>query len=367
MAQSRQLLERQRFEIVQEIDKTNKLLKETEKNQKIIFSDLSIIQSQINNRKKLLDQIQKEIDFIDSHSDEKQNNIALLQNELDSLNNQSNIILRSALREKLQRDPIVSFLSIKSMGESFLKMSYYNRLKSFIDLKLQRVSGTTMEIEKEIADLTKEKEQKKNALIEIEKQSELLSNEEDKQRVLISSLKTDEEALKTALKQQLRERESKNIAIENIIKSRFGEESNSFSTADVVSLSSMKGKLKWPVEDGIISAKYGKQRHPTLTNLTIVNNGIDIRAALGSQVLAVASGQVVSVSKLAGYGRMIIVNHQEYYSVYSKLEEVFVKKGDVINEGKLLGTLLVRNNSSELHFEIWKGDKTLNPQSWLKK
>jgi murein DD-endopeptidase MepM/ murein hydrolase activator NlpD len=156
-----------------------------------------------------------------------------------------------------------------------------------------------------------------------------------------------------------------NVAIENVINSRFGQEA-SINTNDGFSIDRRKGTLNWPVKSGIISSKYGIQPHPTLKNITLSNNGIDIRAQKGSEALAVASGKVVGVTDLAGYGKMIILKHSQYFTVYSKLENVYVQNGDSVEEGTKLGTLSLKNGVSELHFEIWNNNKTENPEKWLK-
>jgi septal ring factor EnvC (AmiA/AmiB activator) len=70
---------------------------------------------------------------------------------------------------------------------------------------------------------------------------------------------------------------------------------------------------------------------------------------------------------MSGFGTTIIVEHSQYYTVYSKLAEAFVKKGDTVEAGSKLGTLEVKNESSELHFEIWNDNKTQNPSEWLVK
>ena len=365
-AQSRSQLESQRFDIIKEIDDTNKLLEETEKNQKTLVSDLSIIQKQITNRKKLLEQIQKEISFVDASIVDKGKNIKLFQLSLDSLKTQYQVILRAAFREKKMRDPLISLLSQKSMSETFLKDNYYNRLRSFIDAKLDVIKSNTHQIENEIAELNIEKKNKTQVLEEVRKQSELMVNEQDRQKAMIVSLEEDESALRSALDQQKLNRESMNVAIENIINSKFGLSNTAFIPASNEKFSSKKGKLNWPVKGGVVSSKYGKQSHPTIKNLIISNNGIDIRAPRSSKVNVIAAGEVVGVSEMNGFGKMVIVNHKDYYSVYSKMQEVYVSKGQILTEDQLLGILAVKRNQSELHFEIWRNNETVNPEKWLK-
>ena len=365
-AQSRSQLESQRFAIIKEIDDTNKLLEETEKNQKTLVSDLSIIQKQITNRKKLLEQIQKEIAFVDVSIGNKDEYIKEFQLSLDSLKTQYQIILRAAFREKKMRDPLVSLLSLKSMSETFLKENYYNSLRSFIVNKFDAIQSNTIQIEQEIAKLNTEKNNKILVLEEVKMQSELLVSEQDRQKDKIASLKEDESALKSALDKQKLNRESMNVSIEKIINSKFGLSNTAFIPASNEKFASKKGNLNWPVKGGVVSSKYGKQRHHTIRNLMISNNGIDIRAPRSSEVMVIAAGEVVGISEMNGFGKMVIVNHKDYYTVYSKMENVFVTKGQILSENELLGILAVKRNLSELHFEIWRNNETVNPETWLK-
>ena len=74
---------------------------------------------------------------------------------------------------------------------------------------------------------------------------------------------------------------------------------------------------------------------------------------------------------IPGAGKVIMISHGEFRTVYANLKEVYVKKGDQVKKGQELGVLLSLENSklSEAHFEIWKitskGMHTENPASWL--
>ena len=131
-----------------------------------------------------------------------------------------------------------------------------------------------------------------------------------------------------------------------------------------------KGKLSWPVERGEITGKYGKHRHHVVSTATIDNNGIDISTTKQALVRAVFGGKVTSVMVIPGAGKVVMVSHGEYRTVYANLQEVFVRKGDQLEIKESIGKLLPNENGiSEAHFEIWKissdGMNTENPSYWL--
>lgn len=134
---------------------------------------------------------------------------------------------------------------------------------------------------------------------------------------------------------------------------------------------SNKGKLPWPVAKGTITQNYGKNQHPTLPNVFLQNNGIDISTDLNANVLAVFKGEVTTVINIPGAGQVVIVKHGNFRTVYSNLQEVFVTKGTIVETKAPIGRLLPgpTGNISIAHFEVHetKGNNVtqLNPTLWI--
>ena len=130
-----------------------------------------------------------------------------------------------------------------------------------------------------------------------------------------------------------------------------------------------KGKLPWPSEKGIISSTFGEHKHPVLRKVKVKNNGIDILTDKDGIVQTVFSGTVISVRAISNTNTAIIIRHGEYFTVYSNLNKVFVKRGDKVQTKQEIGTVFTNPSDSktELHFEIWKGRSLLNPAYWIVK
>ena len=104
----------------------------------------------------------------------------------------------------------------------------------------------------------------------------------------------------------------------------------------------------------------------------IDNNGVDITTSKNALVRSVFEGKVTSVLIIPGAGKVVMISHGEYRTVYANLQEVFVKKGEIVTVKENIGKLLAKSNGvSESHFEIWKissnGMNTVNPSLWLSK
>jgi len=130
-----------------------------------------------------------------------------------------------------------------------------------------------------------------------------------------------------------------------------------------------RGRLPWPVPSGFVSRGFGRQRHPTLKNIEITNNGIDIRTDENAAVSAVEGGRVAGVQFIPGHNYTVVIQHGDYYTVYSNLTESNVQKGDNVRAGHVLGRVSANNitGTTELHFEVWREKERLNPAVWIKK
>ncbi len=125
-------------------------------------------------------------------------------------------------------------------------------------------------------------------------------------------------------------------------------------------ITSMKGKLPWPVQGEVIAKFETSGKDP--------NRGLGLDVAEGSTVRAVYSGKVVHDAVLRGFGRVIIVVHEgDYYSLYAYLSSSRVKVGDDVARGTPLGTAgyYPKAKGPGLYFELRFRQKPINPFGWL--
>lgn len=115
----------------------------------------------------------------------------------------------------------------------------------------------------------------------------------------------------------------------------------------------------WPVKGSVISAfQSGKG----------LNKGIDIGAKLGESVLAAADGEVVYAgSGLRGYGKLIIIKHQNsYLSAYAHNSQLLAKEGDVVKRGQKIAEVGSSGTQSvKLHFEVRHDGVPKDPLQFL--
>lgn len=120
--------------------------------------------------------------------------------------------------------------------------------------------------------------------------------------------------------------------------------------------------FSWPVQGAILS-EYGPKsggRH---------NDGINIGAPNGTAVRAAEAGEVVYAgNELAGFGNLVLIRHaQGWMTAYGHMGKASVSRGTVVKKGQTIGAVGKTGSvkAPQLHFEIRKGSKALNPQKYL--
>ena len=122
-----------------------------------------------------------------------------------------------------------------------------------------------------------------------------------------------------------------------------------------------KDRFIWPVK-GKLRAKFGIQPNG------MYYNGIKIAAKESAPVIAAASGIVIFSGSLKDYGETIIIKHEDNYAtVYTNLNNKFVKVDDMVKKGSRIAILGKSQKKGEvlLSFEIRYKNKARNPLFFL--
>lgn len=104
-------------------------------------------------------------------------------------------------------------------------------------------------------------------------------------------------------------------------------------------------------------------------NTVTVQNGLDIGAAAGAPVRAIAPGRVVHAGWFKGYGNLIIVDHGEgYHSLVAHLGTMQTAMGEDVAAGAVLGTVGDSGSlkGTYLYFEIREHGRPVDPRPWLR-
>jgi murein DD-endopeptidase MepM/ murein hydrolase activator NlpD len=121
-------------------------------------------------------------------------------------------------------------------------------------------------------------------------------------------------------------------------------------------------KFLWPVRGKLLS-KFGSKGQG------VHSDGVNIAAPRGSAIRSAENGIVAySGTELKGFGNLILIKHSNgFMTAYAHTSTMLVKRGDVVKRGQTIAKVGSSGNvaSPQLHFQIRKGKKTLNPMRYL--
>ena len=118
----------------------------------------------------------------------------------------------------------------------------------------------------------------------------------------------------------------------------------------------------WPVEGEVIT-EFGPAARG------VHNDGINIAAVAGADVLASAAGTVAFIGReIKTFGTLVLVKHKDgVITAYAHLDSVLIKKGDVVEGGQKIATVgqTGKVDTPQLHFEIRKARQPIDPRSLI--
>ncbi len=372
-AQSRKALEKKKQSVLKQIEVTNNLLDETERNKKQGYNRLLIIKRRVALRKELISTLRDELNGIDQEIEKKADIIANLEKELAKLKEEYAKLIYFAYKNRKNYDKLMFILAADDFNQAYRRLKYLQQYNKYRRDQAQKIVNTQKSLAYELAELKEVKTKKNQMLQQKRNEQNYLQEEQQKEMAAIDNLKSKESELKA----DLRRANSIKANLEKEIKALIAKEAeeNSFYknlTNEEVVLSdaflNSRGKLPWPVTEGVIIESFGEHAHPVLKGVKVINEGIDIKVSRNYQVRAIYSGQVKKIFSIPGANTSIILRHGHYLTVYSNLSDVHVKVGDFVRSGSYIGDVFTMRNHEKnaiLHLRIYEENKTLNPEQWL--
>ncbi len=374
VAQSREELERRRQALERKIRHTSQILKETRANKAAALDQVATLRQQIRQREELIAILHQEIELIEERLARTTEVVNALQNDMHRLKEEYARMLRVAWRQKLQHSNLLFLFSAHSFNQLLLRWQYLKQYENYRQRQSELIASTQQTLARKKEMLEQRRKEKQALLRKAERQAQLLQYEMREHEALLANLEGDEARLVRQLEAQQRDREKLNRAIEAYIREEMtrreerlhAAEETTAAPAAGADFGKMRGRLAWPVR-GTVVRPFGKHPHPSLPQVMIENNGIDIRSAQGSTVRAVYDGIVVATSFVPGSNYMVLLSHGTWYTVYANLEDVVVEKDQQVKGGQPLGKVATNpaSGAAILHFEIWKGKEKQNPARWL--
>ncbi len=370
-------LQKEKEKAEREIEITTRLLSQAEQKEKASLSNLQLINNNISQRNKIISGLNSEIRLYDEFIGNNTLADRMLTEDIEKMKAEYAKLLRLTYLSGRKGSNLMFLLSAESFNQAYRRMLYMRRYSAVRNEQAVTIKSLQQLLIQKAETLKKLKETRLGLLNEAKIENQKLDAEKRLQNREIQELKKQQNDLRRKLEQQRKieqqlEREIQRIVEEEAKKNReAGEPAYALTPEQKLtgeSFEQNRQKLPWPVERGVITERFGIQRHPVLQNVQIRNNGINIATEPDSKVRAVFNGEVSRVFAITGGNSAIIIRHGNYLTVYSNLREINVKKGDRVSTYQNIGTVYSDADDagkSILKFQVWRESEKLNPEEWI--
>ncbi|MBE0676897.1 MAG: peptidoglycan DD-metalloendopeptidase family protein [Bacteroidales bacterium] len=370
--QTRAELEERRRQTLDEIAYVDKLLQATAKQRTQGVNDLKVIDNRIGLRENVIAGMRSEIELLNYRIELNTIAIDMMEEDLVRLRSEYAGNIKAAMNASKGYHPAIFILSARDFNQGYKRMKYIQQAAVYRRRQTEIISDIMIQIVESKNRLESDRQELNDLKGKEEAQKRQLETEQQRKRRLIQELSGKEKQLK----QELENKRKIAARIQTEINKIIEEEKKKALASDMTpeqrligsDFATNRGRLPWPVERGIITARFGKQQHAVLKNVTEDNMGIQITSTGNTQVRSVFKGEVVRVFGISGGNMAVIIRHGKYLSVYQNIINVKVKPGDKVDTKQILGDLFLEadaGNKGMLNFMIFEETKKLNPELWI--
>ena len=388
--QTRKQLELQRKKLNKEIKQVNRLLFNEKKKGKNALEALKDINKKIEVRSELISTINAEASILSTEISVNEAKLKKLNDKLTELKRDYADMIFKSFKSKSKQSRAMFLLSSQNFYQAYKRLEYMKQYTSFRKNQGEEIVKSTDFVKKMNDSLFLQKNLKDTLILFQEQQKKQIEADKSSQEKLITSIKKKEGKYKRELQKKVKEEKRVVAKIDKIIRDEIARanriaaeklklkdnsksvKKNEFiltpeAKALAVNFELNKGKLPWPVTEGIVVRKFGKQPHPSFPGITINGTGLHIVTKQGRDAKSIFNGKVLNVLVNSEGRRNVLVQHGNYISSYNNLENIYVKKGDDLKTGEKIGQIFTDKVSkkTKLVFVLFKNTTRLNPSSWI--
>ncbi|NSW45905.1 MAG: peptidoglycan DD-metalloendopeptidase family protein [Bacteroidales bacterium] len=415
-AQDRKELEIKRKKTQKEIEYTNSLIKKTRLEKKNSMNQLLVLNKKISAREELINNMQSEIQYLDSRINILNIKLDSLEKDLIQLKHAYAQMIVFAYKTRSAYDKLIFVLSAENFNKSYRRLRYLQYYGEYRQKQITHIINTKTEMKNILLQLKEKKNQKEQLKSETEKEKLELSKDKEEQTKILSNLKKQEsellkklneqkkadkqlqESIKRLIAEEMRkareeaERKAKALAEQrakenaknknnktetNVANKTTSTNENKSTHTELLltpeeqllndKFEANRGKLPWPTERGVILSSYGEHEHAVLKGVKVRNDGVYISTLPNAKVRSIFDGEVSKVLAIPGKNKIVLIKHGNYFTVYANLSDVFVQPGQKVKTKQNIGTASTDLDEDKTYVElqIWNGNIKLNPELWI--
>ncbi|WP_373057273.1 murein hydrolase activator EnvC [Zunongwangia sp. H14] len=377
---NREELEKKRLELRKEISKINELRSSNKQKEKSVLTQVEDLNQQIKRTENLIKVTNQQANLLTQEINANTQKISSLREELQQLKDDYAKMIRRSYKSKSQQSRVMFLLSSESFLQAYKRLQYMKQYTNYRKEQGEQIRSRTEDLQRLNKNLADQKEEKEQLIAENRKTRQQLEENRKSQQALMATINKKEGQFAAQIKERQQEINRIDQQIEEMIRAsiaKANEESGSTSR-DVYKLTPAakalaadfaknKGKLPWPVKSGVVTMSFGQHPHPIVQTAIINNNGVNIDTDPGGKARAVFNGTVSEVQLLKGANKAVMVRHGDYITIYDNLDEVYVKRGDVVSTEQEIGEVATNRTTGKttLHFLIFRNTQKMNPADWI--
>ena len=372
-------LEAQKKLLQQEIVQINALIKTSAKKRANVLTQVETVQLKMDRQDALIQLTNRQINRLNQEININLRNIEKLRTELTSLKKDYAEMVVSARKNKSTQNRLMFLLSSESFWQAYKRMAYMKQYAAYRKQQGEQIAAKTKALQQYTSDLVAQRKDKKQLIEENRKAQKELDSIRKRQSSLVLELKKRERNYSAQIKKKQKQQEAIEKEIARLIREaiaasnkKAGTKTGNFvltpeAKALAASFASNKGRLPWPVEKGIVTQRFGTQRHPVVRTTTIKSNGVSLSVPAGASARSVYEGIVLNIVQFKGSNPIVLIQHGNYITSYKNLSKVYVKKGARVTAKQAIGQIFTNKDTGKtvLQFSIFQNTTPQNPALWL--
>jgi len=372
-------LEAQKISLTKEISQINSLILDSRKKSKNLANELEDIQLKISVRDKLININNSQLNNLTNIIYNQTEKLSDLEKDLIKLKEEYEKIIYSSYKKKSTQMKLMFLFASENINQGFKRFQYFKQYSKYRKKQADKIVLIQTQISQTIDSLQIRKNNKQNIIDENREVKETLTKEKQLQNTLFKNLLKNQKNYALEITEKEKQTRLIDNEIQKLIRLAIAESNKNNNSTNFAltpegrlistNFQANKGRLPWPLKQGVVVRRFGTQPHPVVRTTTINSNGISIATSPNSLAYSVFDGEVLSVYGFSGGNPGVLIRHGKYISNYQNLSSIFVKKGDKINANDEIGIVFTNESTGKtvLKFNIFNELKPENPTIWLDK
>jgi septal ring factor EnvC (AmiA/AmiB activator) len=421
-SKEQQDLEKQRQQLKREIEETQQLLDKNKKTTKENISSLALINKKLSLQENVLDNINRDINFLNNNIYKSQRDINKMQLLLDTLKQDYAKSMIYSYKNRGNSEFLNFIFSASSFNDAIKRITYLKSYRNYREMQGENILRTQELLRGRINELSGNKKKKSIILQTQSKEIDVLQTQQEEKNQVVKQLKAQgkelnkqvaakkkqiqkvSNAITAAIRRAVEEakrasaakaNEERKIREAELKASKNNTAKNDADIANTKTITKVptkptpatpvkqgsvllnttaeitlnenfiknKGILPWPVDKGYTLLHYGANK---VAGLEIISQGISIGCDIGTPVKIIFGGEVVLVNNYDDV-QMVVVKHGSYFTGYSNLTGVNLSKGQTVQTGQVIGKVAPNLDGIGAVDLIISNEKSdLNPELWLR-